>query len=141
MVPVSTPDFSGTLVVFFVAGTTLFIRLLTTHFISHNLLSFPVLLFLLHHPRTTRYGGKPLLMSNHLGRGKRRVAGCILLSRSASSSFGAVFNPFEIHAGIIRPGPAVLRFCLGPVSRLALIMGGSADSPGCLATRMHSNDE
>ena len=57
---VATAGFLACAVILLEAGSALFLRLCPAFFISHNLLSFRLLL-LLHHPRTTRYGGKPCL--------------------------------------------------------------------------------
>jgi hypothetical protein len=100
VVPVPATYFT-TLVVLLGAGAALFIRLLTTLIISHNLLSFPLLMLVAlppHHPVWRRI----LVYQNRVETGKRRVGDSLAAAL-------AVSIPFWIQAGVLRPRPLILR--------------------------------
>jgi hypothetical protein len=100
VVPVPATHFTA-LVVLLGAGAALFIRLLTTLIISHNLLSFPLLMLVAlppHHPVWRRI----LVYQNAVETGKRRVGDFVAEARALSI-------PFWIQAGVLRPEPLILR--------------------------------
>lgn len=101
-ITVATAGFIACPVILFEAGSALFLRLCPAFFISHNLLSFRLLLlFLLHHPRTTRRGGKPCLCQIPFGQASSPAIRSFEVDGSARnpSELIAVLEPVAVTRG------------------------------------------